>query len=108
MRNEGTSKTIQKQQEKPKGKAQKQSVISDRKLIEFNWPPKFNYVPKKKKRYDHVVVIVTALHEHPLIFHNKPLAMTVRTYVRMAKNVLEVKYKAVEIPTITENGLIEQ
>lgn len=101
MKNEGISKTIQKQQEKPKGKAQKQSVISDRKLIDFKWPKHVpSFKPKTRKRYSHDVTLVSNANPDIGYVLNFSSEKKARIYMKAAgesHNDIEMDYERVEV-----------
>lgn len=85
-------------------------MISDKKLINFEWPPKMpSFKPKVKKQYKHTVTVLSsnvAEFAYDLTFTSEKAARTFKKAVEQSTNKPIVEYERQEVPVSTEEGII--
>lgn len=85
-------------------------MISDKKFLGFEWPPRMaSFKPKQKKHYQHNI-IVTSLHNpevgYVLNFTSETKAKAHKKTGGEALNAVTMEYEKKEIPTTVEEGFI--
>lgn len=84
-------------------------MISDKKLLDFEWPPKMlSFKPKVKKQYRHDVTVLSsanAEYAYTLSFSSEKKANNFIHAAKQSANKPVVEYEKKELPNTTEEGL---